>query len=143
MIHGKKLMAAQLIMAGIARDDVQDTVGISRATYYRYAKDNAVREYMAEYTQDIAIREEALEALRQAVRRGSVPAIRLALAKMEPKKETTAVSIIDDIPDIAGTLRQLVEKHGKADTLTLISNELEKIPDKPPTQPLARSVVDE
>ena len=143
MIHGKKLMTAQLLVAGIAREDIQDTVGISRATYYRYAKDAAVREYMAEYTHDIAIREEALEALRQAVRRGSVPAIRLALAKMEPKKEKTEITIVDDVPDLAGTLLQLVEKHGKADTLTIISNELEKIPDSPPTQPRARSLFDD
>lgn len=151
MIHGKKLLTAQLLAAGLGRDDIVEAAGISKATYYRYAKDEAVQEYVQEYRQDIGIRDEAVEALRKAVRRGSVPAIRLALAQFEPKGQNSnsndgepkAVTIIDDIPDLATALNSMCARYGKTDTLRLIKRELDKIPDaSPPTKPLASSVFD-
>lgn len=152
MIHGKKLLTAQLLAAGLGREDIIEAAGISRATYYRYAKDDSVQEYIQEYRQDIGIRDEAVDALRKAVRRGSVPAIRLALAQFEPTGqksalndggEPPAVTFIDDIPDLATALGIMCRDYGKADTLRLIKHELDKIPDtSTPTNPLASSIFD-
>ena len=152
MIHGKKLLTAQLLTAGLGREDIIEAAGISRATYYRYAKDDSVQEYIQEYRQDIGIRDEAVDALRKAVRRGSVPAIRLALAQFEPTSqksalndggEPPAVTFIDDIPDLATALSIMCRDYGKADTLRLIKRELDKIPDtSTPTNPLASSIFD-
>lgn len=146
MIHGKMLLTAQLMAAGLTQEEIIEAANISRSTYYRYAKNDSVKEYIQEYRQDIGIRDEAVEALRKAVRRGSVPAIRLALAQFDPDGQKsalndgkqTAVTFIDDIPDLATALAIMCKEYGKNDTIRIIKHELDKIPDNPaPKFPLA------
>lgn len=146
MIHGKMLLTAQLMAAGLTQEEIIEAANISRSTYYRYAKNDSVKEYIQEYRQDIGIRDEAVEALRKAVRRGSVPAIRLALAQFDPDGpksalndgKQTAVTFIDDIPDLATALAIMCKEYGKNDTIRIIKHELDKIPDNPaPEMPLA------
>lgn len=152
MIHGKMLLTAQLMAAGLTQEEIIEAANISRSTYYRYAKNDSVKEYIQEYRQGIGIRDEAVDALRKAVRRGSVPAIRLALAQFEPTSqksdlndggEPPAVTFIDDIPDLATALSIMCRDYGKDDTIRLIKRELDKIPDtSTPTNPLASSIFD-